>query len=417
VKAFGYLRISKLDQDSTSPQRQRQAIERWCRDRGATLVETFEDLDLSAYKRGVRRPGLERMLGRLGEADTIVTWRLDRLARSVVGFAKMLERFEAAGVSLATTDGQVDMTTAAGRAMVQITAVFAELEAGTTSERTRAMHQFKRGRNEFVGRVPFGWKLNGKHLEIEPREFAVLEAAARRYVAGESQRRISADTGIPHPTLNKRLRSERFMEALSPEVAGPLARELAERGRTGTRAKRSLLGGIARCGVCGDGMTVVAKAKGWAAYGCNQRNHVSISKAFLDNHVTDAVIAAIDTGKLIERLERRRRAPRGIRPVSELEARLEILERDFYEEGRLTRDSFLRRREGLLRKLESARKAETGDGVDIPKELAEHLAEGWGDFMVHEQRRIIAAVLERVEVAKAVNHARIDPSRVTLVWR
>jgi site-specific DNA recombinase len=78
------------------------------------LVETFEDLDLSAYSRRVRRPGLEKMLSRLGEVDTVVTWRLDRLARSVSGFSKLLETFDEARVKMATTDGQVDMTSVSG---------------------------------------------------------------------------------------------------------------------------------------------------------------------------------------------------------------------------------------------------------------------------------------------------------------
>ena len=228
-----------MDEGTTSPQRQRRTIAKWCADRDVTLVETFEDLDLSAYDRRVRRPGLERMLGRLSEVDTVVTWRLDRLARSVSGFSKLLENFEGAGVKLATADGQVDMTTAAGRAMVQMTAVFAELEAGTTSERARQMHAYKRARGEWVGNVPFGFRRAGKGIEVDPDRFALLEEAARRYVGGESLRRIAADVGIHHPNLARALRSDRVVDALPPEVAAPLVREMAERGRTGTRAQQS----------------------------------------------------------------------------------------------------------------------------------------------------------------------------------
>src|SRR6266480_1488670 len=187
-KAFGYVRLSKMDEGTTSPQRQRQAIAKWCKDHGAELVEGFEDLDLSAYAKGVRRPGLERMLGRLGEVDTVVTWKLDRLARSVSGFSKLMETFDAARVKFVTTDGTVDMTTASGRALVGITAVFAELEASTTSERARQMHAYKRERGEWVGRVPFGFTRNGKGIEVFPQEFDKLTEAARRYVAGESLR-------------------------------------------------------------------------------------------------------------------------------------------------------------------------------------------------------------------------------------
>jgi DNA invertase Pin-like site-specific DNA recombinase len=422
VKAFGYVRISKLDEGTTSPQRQRQAIERWCRDRGAELIDVFEDLDLSAYSKRVRRPGLERMLGRLDEVDTVVTWRLDRLARSVSGFSKLLDTFEGSAVKVATTDGQVDMTSAAGRAMVQMTAVFAELEAGTTSERARAMHAYKKERNEWVGRVPFGWKRNGKGLEADPEQLAVLTEAARRYVAGESLRRIAADVGLYHPNLARMLRSERVHDALPPQVAARLVEALAERGRTGTRAKRSLLGGIARCVVCGAGMTVVADRRAgngrrpWSAYSCRERQHVSISKPWLDQYVSDAVLAVIDTGELMKRIQRRRRKPRAL-ASREIEARLELLEIDFYERGVMPRDRFLRRREALLRRLEEARSAEDDAGIDLPRQLVEQLAERWPTFDMVNRRRIVAAVLERVEVSRASSHGRIDPARVRLVWR
>jgi DNA invertase Pin-like site-specific DNA recombinase len=64
MRAFGYVRLSKEDADSTSPQRQRQRIERLCAERGWELLETFEDIDISAFK-GKHRPGFEAMMSRL----------------------------------------------------------------------------------------------------------------------------------------------------------------------------------------------------------------------------------------------------------------------------------------------------------------------------------------------------------------
>lgn len=415
-RAFGYVRVSKLDDKSTSPQRQRQAIAKWCRDHGARLVDTFEDLDLSAYRKGVRRPGLEQMLGRLGEVDIVVGMRLDRLARSVSAFSKLLDTFEAAGVKLATTDGEIDTSTAGGRAIVQMKSIFAELESGTISERARAMHTYKRERGEWVGRVPFGFRLDGNGLEVDPETFPVLEEAARRYVAGESLRRIASDVGIHHPNLAKRLRSDRVIDALPPALAARLVESLAERGRTGTRAKRSLLGGIARCGVCGAGMTVFGQRSGWAAYSCRERQHVSISKPWLDQYVTRDVLEAIDTGKLLRRLSKRKR-PRRALASSEIEARLELLEVDHYERGIVARESFLRRREGLLRRLAQTREAEQEAGIDLPREFAANLAFRWKELSILEQRRIVAAVLNRIDVGKAIGHGPIEAGRVKLVWR
>ena len=120
MRAFGYVRISKLDEGTTSPARQRDAIVKLCAERGWSLVETFEGLDLSAYNRRVRRPGFERMMGRLADVEAIVFWRIDRLSRSVADFSRLLETWEDAGVKLVSTDQQIDTTSAMGRAFVQI---------------------------------------------------------------------------------------------------------------------------------------------------------------------------------------------------------------------------------------------------------------------------------------------------------
>ncbi len=416
MKAFGYVRLSKWDEGTTSPQRQRQAIEALCQQRGWELLRVFEDIDVSAFN-GKHRPGLEKMLGRLSEADAVVFMRLDRLARSVADFARIRETCERAGVEIVSTDLAIDTTSAMGKAMQSIVATFAELESGVLSERSRAMHAHKRAAGEWNGgRVPFGWRRENGGLVPKEEQQAVLAEAARRYVAGESMRSIAEGLGMHHPNLATMLRSERVIDALPPGVAGPLVEALAERGRTGTRAKASLLGGIARCSECGAGMTVVAAKKGRAgSYGCKE-GHVSISRAWLDPHVTGAVLDAVDTGALAKRIDKRRKR-RPAMASSEIEARIELLERDFYERGLIERDSYLRRREGLLKRLQQAREAQEDVGIDLPRELAADLTARWPSFSLQTQRRIISAVLRGVEVGKAANHGPVDPGRVSLVWR
>jgi DNA invertase Pin-like site-specific DNA recombinase len=422
--AFGYIRLSQLDEpdETTSPARQRLAIEKWCKDEGATLVDVFEDLDKSAYEEGVKRPkrpDFDRMMSRLGEVDVVVASRLDRLARSASGFHETLKRFEAAGVKFVTIDGTVNMTTANGRAMTQMTAVFAELESGNISERVRNAFAHKQKKGEWIGRVPYGFRLKGKAIELDPEKFAVLEGAARRYVGGESLRRISTDLGTRHTTLANRLRSDRVIDALPPGVGAALVEQLAERGRTGTRAKRSLLGGIARCGECGAGMTVVGERQGgWAAYACRERQHVSISKPWLDEYVSREVVDAIDTGRLVERIKKQRNRRSRAPVAKEIEARLELLEHDFYESGRMSHASYLRLRNSMYDKLDRARKAAAEEEApDIPRELAEHLAERWADLELHTQRRIIAACAKEITIAKATSHGPVTPDRVSVEWR
>src|SRR5437762_8328562 len=90
-RAFAYMRLSKDDLTTTSPARQREAIARVCASRGWTLAETFEDIGVSATAK--KRPAFERMMSRLSQVDAVVVYRLDRLARSGLDFANILERF------------------------------------------------------------------------------------------------------------------------------------------------------------------------------------------------------------------------------------------------------------------------------------------------------------------------------------
>jgi DNA invertase Pin-like site-specific DNA recombinase len=422
MRAFGYMRISKLDDKTTSPARQRQEIERLCEARGWELVKVFEDLDISGYKKNGKRPGLDGMLGRLGEVEAIVFWKADRLARGVIAFNEIIQRCEAANVALVCTSEPFDMTSPHGRAMVQITAVFAELESRTISERAKSMHVYLKENGRWVGRVPYGWRLQDGKLVPHDKEQAVLVDVARRYVAGESLRSISTDLGLYHANLARTLRTERVLDALPDQVSAALVSALSERGREGTKAKRSLLGGIARCAICSAGMTVVGRTMGngskkpRGSYVCRERGHVSISRPWLDEYVSEQALAAIDTGTLLMRMEKRKR-PRKAMASSEIEARLELLERDFYEGGLLSRESYLRRREGLLKRLSETRTAQEDAGIDLPRELAANLSTEWETLSLHGQRRIIGAVLQRVEVSKSPNHGRIEPTRVELVWR
>jgi len=67
--------------------------------------------------------------------------------------------------------------------------------------------------------------------------------------------------------------------------------------------------------------------------------HVHISAGWLDAHVAEAVIEAVDTGKLIAAIRRRQKLARP-RKVSEIEARIELLEDAFYVQGKVPQGPF-----------------------------------------------------------------------------
>ncbi len=415
--AVGYLRLSKYDEATTSPQRQRAAVEKLCADRGWKLAETFEDIDVSGWD-GKRRPGLERMLASLHGVDAVVVYRIDRLARSQQEFLRVTGILEAAGVELAATDMTIEASPS-GAFVRDVIARVAQLESDNISARSQAMMTYKKERGEWVGRVPFGFCLEGKKLATDPKQMRTLKAAARRYVAGESFSEIARDLGFSIGPLSRMLGSERVQEALG-DLGDDLASAIAARkGNRVPTSSQSLLGGIATCAECGSslvrGSTRGGRERTWAQYRCRKSGHVGISGPWLDEHVSRQVIEAVDTTKLIAAIRARRSSGR-TRKASDIEARLAVLEESFVD-GTMSEARYRELRGRILERLETARSAERQAGVSLPEDLARDLGKRWGDLSIQAQRQIIGAVLKGIEVAKASGHGAVDPARVTLAWR
>jgi DNA invertase Pin-like site-specific DNA recombinase len=423
TRALAYVRLSKEDQGATSPARQRATIAKLCKERGWVLADTYEDIGVSATAK--RRPAFEQMMGRLDEADVVVVYRLDRLARSQIDFAKILERLADANVSLAATDMEVDNDSPAGTLVRDLVARLAQFERDQIASRSRAMHTYKRELGEPVGRVPFGWHRNGKRHEPDPAQQAVLRDAARRYVAGETYSAIAERHGLLVCPLSRMLTSERVQAALPAKLAEDLAAAIASRKMQRVPSSRtSLLGGIATCAVCGTGMarssTHAGRPSGrWYQYRCPKAGHVGISGPWLENHVTTKVIDMVDTTKLVEELRaRRERGERRSRTVSDIEARIELLD-EMLVNGKITQARYERMNGELLDKLSRANRNERDNGADLPAELARELAKRWSDLDVGTRRRVIRAVLRDIVVFKSTGHGPITDGekRVRLVWR
>jgi DNA invertase Pin-like site-specific DNA recombinase len=121
-KLLGYARVSTTDQDLTV---QRQAM------KGASVATIFEEKTSGAK----RRTELQKVLGVLGDGDTLVVTRLDRLGRSLRDLANVAHEIEEAGANLKVLEQSVDTSTAAGRAFFGMLAVFAAFETDVRRER------------------------------------------------------------------------------------------------------------------------------------------------------------------------------------------------------------------------------------------------------------------------------------------
>jgi DNA invertase Pin-like site-specific DNA recombinase len=123
--------------------------------RGWEVVHHAQDAGLSG-KRGSKRPGLSEALDMLdrGEADVLVASKLDRLSRSTIDFADVLERSQRKGWSVVVLDHEIDTSTANGRLLLGIMVQFAQYERELIGERVAASHRVRRERGQRAGQLP-----------------------------------------------------------------------------------------------------------------------------------------------------------------------------------------------------------------------------------------------------------------------
>src|SRR5689334_21285780 len=126
TRIIGYCRVSTAEQVASGAgmQSQRQAIRREAKARGWVLVELVEDAGHSA--KDLRRPGIQLALERLkdGQADALVVAKMDRLSRSMLDFAGLIERSRRQGWAVVALDLGLDTTTPNGELMANVLASF-----------------------------------------------------------------------------------------------------------------------------------------------------------------------------------------------------------------------------------------------------------------------------------------------------
>ena len=139
---IGYARVSTEDQKLDL---QRDAL---------ALVGCHRVFEDRASGARADRPGLAAALSHLRRGDTLVVWRLDRLGRTTHQLVNLLEQFEQDGVRLRSLQDGIDPSSVMGKAMLQIGAVFAEMERNLLRERTKAGLAAARARGRLGGRKP-----------------------------------------------------------------------------------------------------------------------------------------------------------------------------------------------------------------------------------------------------------------------
>jgi len=146
VNVVGYLRVSTDEQAASGLglEAQRAAITAACEQRGWILLRFEEDAASGRSRR--KRPGLDAALAscRCGDSDGIIAAKLDRLSRSVIDFAQLIEESQRRGYAVVVLDPAIDLTTPNGRLVAGVLAQVAQWEREIIASRIRAAFEVKR---------------------------------------------------------------------------------------------------------------------------------------------------------------------------------------------------------------------------------------------------------------------------------
>ena len=143
-----YSRVSTQDQ---SCELQIRELKEFAERRGWNVVAVFEE-KMSGTT--VNRPQLKQLQKLVAERkiDVVLTWKLDRLFRSLRDLLSVLQDWSDLGVEMVSLRDNIDLTTSTGRLLMQIVGAFGEFEAALVRERVRAGVENARKKGVKLGR-------------------------------------------------------------------------------------------------------------------------------------------------------------------------------------------------------------------------------------------------------------------------
>lgn len=122
----------------------------------------LEYTDKGFSGKNTNRPGFEKMMADIagGKIKRVIVYKLDRISRSILDFANMMEIFQQYHVEFVSSTEKFDTSTPIGRAMLNICIVFAQLERETIQRRVTDAYYARSRKGLYMGgRIPYGYRL------------------------------------------------------------------------------------------------------------------------------------------------------------------------------------------------------------------------------------------------------------------
>src|SRR6266850_245159 len=187
-----------LEQEFNSLQAQSEACEAYIRSQrheGWVLARTrYDDGGFSGGN--MERPALQQLLADIqgGRIDIIVVYKVDRLTRSLADFARLVEIFDAQGVSFVSVTQQFNTTSSMGRLTLNVLLSFAQFEREVTGERIRDKIAASKKKGMWMGgNVPLGYDASERSLIVNPGEAETVRCLFALYRELGCARRVKEE--------------------------------------------------------------------------------------------------------------------------------------------------------------------------------------------------------------------------------
>ncbi|MGW3024785.1 recombinase family protein [Streptomyces sp. NPDC001221] len=168
-----YDRLSRLFAEE-APDHRIAACKAYAESQGWEVVHVATDTNVSGASRLEDRPGMREVLSWLPRADFVLAAKLDRYARSVLEFQRLLKAAETTRTTILTADGAVSPQNAS--IIVNVLAAFAEYERDMIKTRITASKEHFRARgNHLGGLAPYGYAVSGP---VNDKRWVIDESAA-----------------------------------------------------------------------------------------------------------------------------------------------------------------------------------------------------------------------------------------------
>ncbi len=221
-----------LEQEFNSLDAQRESCEAYIKSQRSlgwmALSSRYDDGGISGGT--MVRPALQALLTDIekGRVDLVVVYKVDRLTRSLSDFARIVDVFDAGGVSFASVTQAFNTTTSMGRLTLNMLLSFAQFEREVTGERIRDKIAASKKKGMWMGGLPsLGYDVRDKKLVVNQNEAATVRTLFRLYLELGTVTKLVEVAHRLHLVTKRRVRSDGRETGGHPFARGNLHQLLA----------------------------------------------------------------------------------------------------------------------------------------------------------------------------------------------